>query len=168
MPLSICHAWRWRGGDVGSYLISEHSILPGGYRYHRGVLCCLSPTGTCTCCSPVTTWCPLRAGCLTPRLTLSPSSTWATSPSPAASPPSDRPTGSPPPGSATFLLAWPIALKLPHPTPDKLPQELFNLRLNCRHEPEEMERPLPRGKDSPSGSPPLLLLLLCPYLYISL
>lgn len=45
-----------------------------------------SLSGICTCCSPAMTCCPWRTGFSTRRLTHCQSSTWETSPCPAASP----------------------------------------------------------------------------------
>lgn len=114
------------------------------------------PSGICTCCSPATTWCRLRVGSSTQRLTHFLSSTWATSPCPAASRLSGRRTGHLPPPQHQGA---PLYARLPAQNPTR--QHWTNLHstlqtLNCfrtadinqrRRRESLARRPLRRGED---------------------
>lgn len=101
-----------------------------------------SLSGICTCCSPAMTCCPWRTGFSTRRLTHCQSSTWETSPCPAASPLSGKRAG-------TFFVhhgtrgLFACLPRKTHPrTPDKLTIQTLNWFLTETINPGGGERPL--------------------------
>lgn len=114
-----------------------------------------SLSGICTCCSPAMTCCPWRTGFSTRRLTHCQSSTWETSPCPAASPLSGKRAG-------TFFVhhgtrgLFACLPRKTHPrTPDKLTIQTLNWFLR------PSTRGVGRDHYRARGPVTLLALLLC-------